>query len=82
MKITSDDNICLCRFRSLTTAFYRDAVGFLLVFDLTNEKSFLEVMYWMEQLKVYISCRFRKSQKHVHLNGFLLTIFQLDTCIL
>ncbi|XP_055298665.1 ras-related protein Rab-27A [Sitodiplosis mosellana] len=44
------------RFRSLTTAFYRDAVGFLLVFDLTNEKSFLEVMYWMEQLKVHAYC--------------------------
>lgn len=46
-----------CRFRSLTTAFYRDAVGFLLVFDLTNEKSFLEVVYWMEQLKVFIALK-------------------------
>ncbi|XP_031627899.1 ras-related protein Rab-27A [Contarinia nasturtii] len=44
------------RFRSLTTAFYRDAVGFLLVFDLTNEKSFLEVVYWMEQLKIHAYC--------------------------
>lgn len=43
------------RFRSLTTAFYRDAVGFLLIFDLTNEQSFLEIVYWMEQLKVRTS---------------------------
>lgn len=42
------------RFRSLTTAFYRDAVGFLLIFDLTNEQSFLEIVYWMEQLKVCV----------------------------
>lgn len=41
------------RFRSLTTAFYRDAVGFLLIFDLTNEQSFLEIIYWLEQLKVF-----------------------------
>lgn len=40
------------RFRSLTTAFYRDAMGFILIFDLTNEKSFLEVQNWIEQLKV------------------------------
>lgn len=41
------------RFRSLTTAFYRDAVGFLLIFDLTNEQSFVEIIYWLEQLKVF-----------------------------
>lgn len=40
------------RFRSLTTAFYRDAMGFLLLFDLTNELSFLEVRNWIEQLQV------------------------------
>lgn len=35
------------RFRSLTTAFFRDAMGFLLLFDLTNEQSFLNVRNWM-----------------------------------
>lgn len=44
------------RFRSLTTAFYRDAVGFFLIFDLTNEQSFLEIAYWMEQLKTHAYC--------------------------
>lgn len=53
--VTLHNYISLCRFRSLTTSFYRDAVGFLLVFDLTNEKSFLEVVYWMDQLKVFLS---------------------------
>ncbi|KAJ6637562.1 Ras-related protein Rab-27A [Pseudolycoriella hygida] len=46
------------RFRSLTTAFYRDAMGFLLIFDLTNEKSFLEVVNWIEQLKVHAYCEY------------------------
>ncbi|KAK8726252.1 hypothetical protein OTU49_010169 [Cherax quadricarinatus] len=40
------------KFRSLTTAFYRDAMGFLLLFDLTNEQSFLDIRSWLEQLKV------------------------------
>jgi len=35
------------RFRSLTTAFYRDAMGFLLVFDLTSEQSFLNTRNWL-----------------------------------
>lgn len=44
------------RFRSLTTAFYRDAMGFLLIFDLTNEQSFLSVTSWLEQLKLHAYC--------------------------
>ena len=42
----------LIRFRSLTTAFFRDSMGFLLLFDLTNEQSFLSIRSWLEQLKV------------------------------
>ena len=29
------------RFRSLTTAFFRDAMGFILMFDLTSDQSLL-----------------------------------------
>jgi len=39
------------RFRSLTTAFYRDAMGFVLMFDLTNEQSFLNVRNWLHELE-------------------------------
>lgn len=31
-------------------------MGFLLIFDITNEKSFLEVQNWIEQLKVHAYC--------------------------
>lgn len=31
-------------------------MGFLLFFDITNEKSFLEVQNWIEQLKVHAYC--------------------------
>lgn len=44
------------RFRSLTTAFFRDAMGFILFFDLTNEQSFLNIRNWLDQLKQHSYC--------------------------
>ena len=44
------------RFRSLTTAFFRDAMGFILMFDLTNETSFTSVRNWLSQLQVHAYC--------------------------
>ncbi|XP_040198655.1 ras-related protein Rab-27A isoform X2 [Rana temporaria] len=44
------------RFRSLTTAFFRDAMGFVLIFDLTNEQSFLNVRNWISQLQIHAYC--------------------------
>ncbi|TKS78453.1 Ras-related protein [Collichthys lucidus] len=39
-----------------TTAFFRDAMGFLLMFDLTNQQSFLNVRSWMSQLQANAYC--------------------------
>ncbi|NXB26349.1 RB27B protein, partial [Rhagologus leucostigma] len=47
---------CSRRFRSLTTAFFRDAMGFLLMFDLTSQQSFLNVRSWMSQLQANAYC--------------------------
>ncbi|CAL1528136.1 unnamed protein product [Lymnaea stagnalis] len=44
------------RFRSLTTAFFRDAMGFLLLFDLTNEESLLNTRNWLSQLQTHAYC--------------------------
>lgn len=44
------------RFRSLTTAFFRDAMGFILMFDLTSELSFLNVRNWITQLQTHAYC--------------------------
>jgi GTPase SAR1 family protein len=43
-------------FRSLTTAFFRDAMGFVLMFDLTSEQSFLNVRNWLAQLQCHAYC--------------------------
>lgn len=51
------------RFRSLTTAFFRDAMGFLLMFDLTNQQSFLNVRNWMSTcwLRDFSKLRFKSA---------------------
>lgn len=49
-------NVFDTRFRSLTTAFFRDAMGFILLFDLTNEQSFLNIRNWLTQLQTHAYC--------------------------
>ena len=39
------------RYKSITSAHYRRAVGALLVYDVTNEKSFMNLKKWLEDLK-------------------------------
>merc|ERR1712083_1054609 len=35
------------RFRTITTAYYRGAMGILLVYDITDEQSFLNIRNWI-----------------------------------
>lgn len=39
------------RYRAITTAHYRRAVGALLVYDICQERTFLNVKRWLEELK-------------------------------
>merc|ERR1711974_59727 len=43
------------RFRTITTAYYRGAMGILLVFDLTEEKSFANIRNWMKNIEQHAS---------------------------
>ena len=38
-------------FRSITKAYYRNALGAIVVFDLTRRRSFDNVKHWLEELK-------------------------------
>ncbi|XP_040474819.1 ras-related protein Rab-13 [Falco naumanni] len=39
------------RFKTITTAYYRGAVGIILVYDITDEKSFENIQNWMKSIK-------------------------------
>jgi small GTP-binding protein len=41
------------RYRAITNAYYRGAVGALLVYDVTNMQSFQHVSDWLRELKQF-----------------------------
>ncbi|XP_036409762.1 ras-related protein Rab-3B-like [Megalops cyprinoides] len=41
------------RYRTITTAYYRGAMGFILMYDITNVDSFNAVQDWATQVKTY-----------------------------
>eukprot|EP00485_Elphidium_margaritaceum_P004880 CAMPEP_0202689270 /NCGR_PEP_ID=MMETSP1385-20130828/4571_1 /ASSEMBLY_ACC=CAM_ASM_000861 /TAXON_ID=933848 /ORGANISM="Elphidium margaritaceum" /LENGTH=217 /DNA_ID=CAMNT_0049344381 /DNA_START=59 /DNA_END=712 /DNA_ORIENTATION=- len=43
------------RFRTITTAYYRGAQGILLVYDVTDERSFLNIRTWMRNIETHSS---------------------------
>ncbi|CAK4775400.1 unnamed protein product [Aphanomyces euteiches] len=51
------------RFQSLTAAYYRNAVGALVVYDITNRHSFEHVTHWLEQIR-----------EHAHENVVLILV--------
>ncbi|TNN64241.1 Ras-related protein Rab-39B [Liparis tanakae] len=42
------------RFRSITRAYYRNSVGGLLLFDITNRRSFQNVHNWLEEAQSHV----------------------------
>lgn len=43
------------RFRSITTSYFRDVNGVVLLFDLTNRNSFDKLDYWMQNIKDHMT---------------------------
>lgn len=43
------------RFRTITTAYYRGAMGIMLVYDITNEKSFENIKNWIRNIDLHSS---------------------------
>ncbi|XP_021359664.1 ras-related protein Rab-8A-like isoform X2 [Mizuhopecten yessoensis] len=43
------------RFRTITTAYYRGAMGIMLVYDITNEKSFENIRNWIGNIEEHAS---------------------------
>jgi len=43
------------RFRTITTAYYRGAMGIIMVYDVTDEKSFVNIRNWMRNIEQHAS---------------------------
>mmetsp|Transcript_10729 Transcript_10729/g.18403 ORF Transcript_10729/g.18403 Transcript_10729/m.18403 type:complete len:216 (-) Transcript_10729:94-741(-) len=43
------------RFRTITTAYYRGAMGILLVYDVTDEASFINIRNWIRNIEQHAS---------------------------
>ena len=43
------------RFRTITTAYYRGAMGILVVYDVTDERSFNNVRNWIKNIEQFAS---------------------------
>ncbi|KAF0554653.1 ras-domain-containing protein [Gigaspora margarita] len=43
------------RFRTITTAFYRGGMGIALIYDVTNEQSFINIRKWLNLVEKYAS---------------------------
>ena len=48
------------RFRTITTAYYRGAMGIMLVYDITNEKSFENIKNWIRNIEEHASADVEK----------------------
>ncbi|KAL0968917.1 hypothetical protein UPYG_G00273670 [Umbra pygmaea] len=48
------------RFRTITTAYYRGAMGIMLVFDICNEKSFENIKNWIRNIEEHASSDVKK----------------------
>jgi len=77
------------RFRTITTAYYRGAMGILMVYDVTDESSFGNVRNWMRQIdqnaaenvnRILIGnkCDVEPPDR---VNLLIYIIFLLNTCI-
>ena len=62
-KLTADDtdvNLCIWdtagqeEYHALNSVYYRDAVGAILVYDITDQDSFDKVRTWVEELRLYL----------------------------
>ena len=43
--------------RSITRSYYRNSVGALLVYDITNRESFEHICHWAEEAKLHAAPR-------------------------
>jgi len=57
------------RFHTITTSYYRGAMGIMLVYDITNEKTFENIVKWLRNIDEVsaqsIVCSYHVSLYHI-----------------
>jgi len=63
------------RFHTITTSYYRGAMGIMLVYDITNEKSFENIVKWLRTIReVSLKKNLFTHFLHVHIFWHLFYI--------
>jgi len=63
------------RFRTLTTAYYRGAMGILLMYDVTSLESFNHLSYWLRNIQEVRLKSILKIERCANGNKFTLYYF-------
>jgi GTPase SAR1 family protein len=78
------------RFRAVTSAYYRGAVGALIVYDISRKATFENVGRWLDELRGKFSSHIRKkSGRHIYIYIYIAISFSrakisgnhIDVCI-
>ena len=48
------------RFKSLTQGFFRNAQGIMIVYDVTNEQTYVNLKYWIQSIKTHMGSEIEK----------------------
>ncbi|KOB63345.1 Small GTP-binding protein Rab10, partial [Operophtera brumata] len=65
------------RFHTITTSYYRGAMGIMLVYDITNEKTFDDIVKWLrniDEVRVIQSCSLASCCDHK-------SVWMIDLCL-